>query len=42
MDKEDALIAATAIVKRLPLITRNYKHYKKIKELILINAAEKS
>ena len=41
MDKEDALIAATAIVKRLPLITRNYKHYKKIDELILIDTVEK-
>lgn len=35
LDKEDVLIAATAITKRLPLVTRNYKHYKKIKELLL-------
>lgn len=35
LDKEDVLIAATAITKKLPLITRNYKHYKKIKGLIL-------
>ncbi len=35
LDKEDVLIAATAITKRLPLVTRNYKHYKKITELIL-------
>lgn len=35
LDKEDILIAATAIIKKLPLVTRNYKHYRKIKELIL-------
>lgn len=35
LDKEDVLIAATAIIKKLPLATRNYKHYRKIKELIL-------
>jgi hypothetical protein len=35
IDKEDALIAATAITKKLPLVTRNYKHYRKIKELAL-------
>ena len=35
-DKEDALIAATALVKKLPLITRNYRHYRKIKGLLLV------
>jgi predicted nucleic acid-binding protein len=35
LDREDILIAATAITKNLPLVTRNYKHYRKIKELIL-------
>ncbi|MBI4698851.1 MAG: PIN domain-containing protein [Nitrospirae bacterium] len=35
IDKEDVLIASTAIVKKLPLITRNYKHYAKIKGLVL-------
>lgn len=35
IDKEDALIAATALVKKLPLVTRNYRHYKKIKGLVL-------
>ena len=35
LEKEDALIAATAIVKKLPLITRNVKHYKNIQGLIL-------
>lgn len=40
LDKEDVLIAATAITKRLPLVTRNYKHYRKIKELILFAGPE--
>jgi predicted nucleic acid-binding protein len=35
MEKEDALIAATALVKKLPLVTRNVKHYKSIQGLIL-------
>lgn len=35
LDKEDALIAATAIIKNLPLLTRNYRHYRRIKGLIL-------
>ena len=38
MTKEDALIAATALRKRLPLLTRNWKHYRKIKGLILFGA----
>lgn len=35
MTREDALIAATALQKRLPLLTRNWKHYRKIKALVL-------
>jgi len=35
LEKEDALIAATALVKKLPLVTRNVKHYKNIQGLIL-------
>ncbi len=35
LEKEDALIAATALVRRLPLVTRNWKHYKVIEGLTL-------
>ncbi|MEW6585357.1 MAG: PIN domain-containing protein [Nitrospirota bacterium] len=35
MAKEDALIATTALHKRLPLLTRNWKHYRKINGLVL-------
>jgi len=35
LEKEDALITATALVKKLPLITRNWKHYKNIEGLTL-------
>lgn len=35
MTKEDALIAATALHKRLPLLTRNWKHYRNIQGLVL-------
>jgi predicted nucleic acid-binding protein len=38
MTKEDALIAATALHKRLPLLTRNWKHYRKIKGLVLFGS----
>lgn len=41
LDKEDVLIAATAITKKLPLATRNYKHYKKVKGLILFTGKGK-
>lgn len=35
LEKEDALIAATALVRKLPLVTRNWKHYKGIDGLTL-------
>ena len=40
LDREDILIAATAIIKNLPLVTRNYKHYRKIKGLVLFTGRE--
>jgi predicted nucleic acid-binding protein len=33
----DALIASTALVNGLPILTGNDKHYKMIKELDIIN-----
>ncbi|HWR59257.1 MAG TPA: PIN domain-containing protein [Thermodesulfovibrionales bacterium] len=39
--KEDALIAATALHKRLPLLTRNWKHYRRIKGLALFGSRMK-
>lgn len=35
--KEDALIAATALVAKLPLVTRNWKHYRNIEGIILFH-----
>ena len=35
LEKADALIAATALVKRLPLMTRNWKHFRHIAGLTL-------
>ena len=35
LEKEDTLIAATALVRKLPLVTRNRKHYKIIEGLVL-------
>ncbi len=35
LEKEDALIAATALTRRLPLVTRNWKHYNMIEGLTL-------
>ena len=40
LEKEDALIAATALVRRLPLVTRNWKHYKVIKGLTLFKGTD--
>lgn len=39
IDKEDALIAATALVWGLPLMTRNWKHYRFIEGLVLLRGA---
>ena len=36
LEKEDALIAATALIRKLPLVTRNWKHYKIIEGLPLL------
>ncbi|MBI2338828.1 MAG: PIN domain-containing protein [Deltaproteobacteria bacterium] len=33
--KEDCLIAATAVVKKFPLVTRNYRHYRIFRDLKL-------
>lgn len=35
LDKGDALIAATALVKRLPLMTRNKRHFQMVSGLTL-------
>jgi hypothetical protein len=35
VEKEDCLIAATAIVKKFPLVTRNRKHFKVFQEVTL-------
>jgi predicted nucleic acid-binding protein len=40
LEKEDTLIAATALVRRLPLLTRNWKHYKMIEGLTLFKGVE--
>ena len=33
--KEDCLVAATALVKKFPLVTRNYRHYRIFQNLRL-------
>lgn len=35
LEQADALIAATALIKRLPLMTRNKRHFKVVSDLIL-------
>lgn len=35
LEKGDALIAATALVKRLPLLTRNTRHYRMVQGINL-------
>ncbi|BFU92359.1 MAG: hypothetical protein NTAFB01_35460 [Nitrospira sp.] len=35
LDKADALIAATVLVKRLPLVSRNKRHFRIVKDLAL-------
>jgi predicted nucleic acid-binding protein len=35
LDKADALIASTALVKRLPLVTRNKRHFRIVEDLPL-------
>jgi hypothetical protein len=35
LEREDALIAATAIEKQLPLMTRNWRHFRRIEDLTL-------
>lgn len=35
LDKGDALIAATALIKHLPLMTRNKRHFRMVTGLIL-------
>jgi predicted nucleic acid-binding protein len=35
LEREDALIAATALVKRLPLMTRNWRHFRRVPGLSL-------
>ncbi len=38
LEKEDALIAACAIVKHLPLVTRNKKHFQVVAGLTILGA----
>jgi predicted nucleic acid-binding protein len=38
--KADALVAATAWSRRLPLLTRNLRHYRFISEIALIEPSE--
>lgn len=35
LEQDDALIAATALIKHLPLMTRNKRHFKVVSDLIL-------
>ena len=35
LEREDALIGATALEKRLPLMTRNWRHFRRVEGLTL-------
>ena len=35
LERDDALIAATALEKRLPLMTRNWRHFRGVEGLVL-------
>lgn len=39
LEREDALIAATAIEKRLPLLTRNWRHFRRVAGIRLYSGA---
>ena len=39
LEREDALIAATAIEKRLPLMTRNWRHFRQVAGIRLYSGA---
>ena len=36
LERGDCLIAATALVKKLPLLTQNQRHFRAVKELVLL------
>lgn len=36
LERGDALIAATALTKKLPLLTQNLRHFRIVKELVLL------
>lgn len=36
LEKGDALIAATALVRQLPLLTQNLRHFRTVKGLVLL------
>lgn len=38
LEREDALIAATALEKRLPLLTRNWRHFRQVEGIELYTA----
>lgn len=37
LEREDTLIAATALDKRLPLMTRNWRHFRPVEGLVLFS-----